>query len=88
MREPIIPEDLKEAHAHFVDSMLHHKFKSVDGATMVYLIERIGRVEHERDEVLAEVKALLAEVSGSISFTLPPVAFFIAKLQRIIERAE
>jgi hypothetical protein len=37
---------------------------------------------------LAEIKALLAEVQGSISFTLPPVAFFINKLKRIIERAE
>ena len=50
MSDPIIPEDLKEAYAHFVDSMLHHKLKSVDGFTMVQLFERIGRAEHERDE--------------------------------------
>jgi hypothetical protein len=62
MREPIIPEDLKESHDFYVSLIPYNRTAIVTGAELVCLIRRIGRVEHERDEARLECDRLGAEI--------------------------
>jgi hypothetical protein len=49
--KPIIPEDLQESHDFYVSLIPYNKTAIVTGAEMARLIERVGRVEYERDSL-------------------------------------